>query len=559
MIHWNSRLEKRRIDGEDHLGVESSAQTYQGYLLTGVITTTSRVRYFSFYAWVLHRFLQSHSHDLSLDAFKHFIQRYELAFILGCYYHHQIKQENILTGLIGGGPNNSTARTIWTKYDGYVDLDSQYLGAILGGLGQPYGTVIKNMSVMDERKRGDIPTLTKTIGRTLAEAFDRTVQGTQFYDLVTSSDPPSATISKNVIVDFGEKVCLCPDSIEHGEDREPLREMLFRFDIAFDLNHLHIARRLSLGLLLDLAHKANGYSIMDTNTMRRALYLGIYDVGQVYTPEPALEDWYFRWRMVMVRQMYTNGLQCLFRAFTDWVNDYEREADATFEAWLDEVNRQPDVMNIIDATLDEYLQGLCQDVGLSDWHSDDFGEYCTLQTGYDELTLFDVFESPERKNFFNTERLISRGLRILCQVALRSSLYKQNPLWADLRAKAGMLRLPLDSFIERLRSDAESGVTVGEFLKWLFRDYIIGQHEIVALNKLRYQMDNTFRFTYSNGVFYTEDANYEQPLRYPSLRLYNALQMLIDVGLIACDDDGGTYTTEDGTSYLARTVEGVES
>lgn len=558
MIHWSSRLEKRRIDGEDHLGVESSAQTYQGYLLTGVITTTSRVRYFSFYAWVLHRFLQSHSHDLSLDSFKVFIQRYELTFILGCNYHHRIKQENILTGLIGGGTNNITAHNIWNESDLQVDLDSQYLGAALGGLGQPYGTVIKNMSVMDERKRGEIPTLTKTIGRTLAEAFDRTIQGTQFYDIVTSGDPAPARMSKDVIEDFGETVCLCPESIVHGEDREPLRDMLFRFDITFDLNHLYIARRLSLGLLLDLAHKGHGYSIMNYRTMRRALYLGVYDVGQDYMPEPALENWYFRWRMVMVRQMYTNGLQCLFRAFTDWVNDYEREIEATFEVWLDEVNRQPTMMGTVDVTLDEYLQGLCEDVGLNDWHSDEFWAYCTLQTGFDELTLFDVFESSERKDFFNTDQLVSRGLRILCQVALRSRLYRQNPLWADLRAKAGTLRLPLDSFINRLWADAESGITVSEFLKWLFRDYIIGQHEIVALNKLRYQTDNTFRFTYSNGVFYTEDANYEQPLRYPSLRLYNALQMLIDVGLISYGDDGGTFTTEDGISYLARVVEVVQ-
>lgn len=558
MIHWSSRLEKRRIDGEDHLGVESSAQTYQGYLLAGVITTTSRVRYFSFYAWVLHRFLQSHSHDLSLDAFKVFIQRYELTFILGCYYHHRIKQENILTGLIGGGTNNITAHNIWNESNRQVNLDSPYLGAALGGLEQPYGTVIKNMSVMCERKRGEIPTLTNTIGRTLAEAFDRTAQGTRFHKLVTSDAPSPARISKDVIEEFGETVCLCPESIEHGEDREPLREMLFRFDLGFDLKHLYVARRLSLGLLLDLAHKASGHDIMNGSTMRRALYLGVYDIGQDYTPEPALEDWYFRWRMVMVRQMYTNGLQCLFRAFTDWVNDRERETDATFEAWLDEVNRQPALMNIIDSTLDEYLHGLCHEVGLSDWQSDEFGDYCTLQSGHDELTLFDVFESSERKNFFNTGQLVSRGLRVICQVALRSSLYRQNPLWADLRAKAGTLRLPLDSFIDHLWADAESGITGSEFLKWLFRDYIIGQHEIVALNKLRYQADNTFRFTYSNGVFYTEDPNYEQPLRYPSLRLYNALQMLIDVGLVAYNDDGGTIITEDGMSYLARVVEAVQ-
>jgi hypothetical protein len=34
--------------------------------------------------------------------------------------------------------------------------------------------------------------------------------------------------------------------------------------------------------------------------------------------------------------------------------------------------------------------------------------------------------------------------------------------------------------------------------------------------------------------------------------------MLIDVGLISYGDDGGTFTTEDGISYLARVVKVVQ-
>jgi len=57
--HWTAELTDTFVTGEDQLGVEGAAQSYQQEPIPGIITTTDRARYYSFYAWVLHRFISA--------------------------------------------------------------------------------------------------------------------------------------------------------------------------------------------------------------------------------------------------------------------------------------------------------------------------------------------------------------------------------------------------------------------------------------------------------------------------------------------------------------------
>ena len=94
--------------GEDHLGVEGAAQGYQQYLVPGIITTTDHARYYSFYCWVLYRFISDpHSSRRLNDFGGAYYKRHEVAFILGCYSHH--KASGGLGGLVGAGNNSAKA------------------------------------------------------------------------------------------------------------------------------------------------------------------------------------------------------------------------------------------------------------------------------------------------------------------------------------------------------------------------------------------------------------------------------------------------------------------
>lgn len=54
---WTTRITNTEVGGEDHLGLEGAAQSYQQLLVPGIITTTDHARYYSFYSWILHRFI----------------------------------------------------------------------------------------------------------------------------------------------------------------------------------------------------------------------------------------------------------------------------------------------------------------------------------------------------------------------------------------------------------------------------------------------------------------------------------------------------------------------
>jgi hypothetical protein len=112
----------------------------------------------------------------------------------------------------------------------------------------------------------------------------------------------------------------------------------------------------------------------------------------------------------------------------------------------------------------------------------------------------------------------------------------------------------LDDFTYHLQSPDWS---VRDWLRWLYRDYLISQHEIIALQKLRYNQYNTFKFYYRHGCFTWahNPTDYQEPLRYPGIRLYNGLTMLIDLGLIEEDEGSVCRLTDDGHIYLARVAE----
>ena len=52
---WTARFTNEDVIGEDHLGVEGMAQSYQQYLVPGIISTTDHARYYSFYCWSFYR------------------------------------------------------------------------------------------------------------------------------------------------------------------------------------------------------------------------------------------------------------------------------------------------------------------------------------------------------------------------------------------------------------------------------------------------------------------------------------------------------------------------
>lgn len=549
---WTDEITKTVVTGEDHLGVDSAATTYQQWLIPGVITTTDHARYYSFYAWVLHRFIFAPDSSRLLKDFRGvFYKRHEAALIAASYSHH--KDKGVLGGLVGSGTNNSKARTMWEN-GAAVSLDFNYFQNDLGGFGQYYRTVMQEMGIVGEQEGPKwIYSLTDR-GKQLAEAYEQSIEGTAYLNALKKHGTLEK-VSRAHATEYGELGCICPESLSKGADRELLRDAFFRFDQADDDNP-HVRRRLALGVVLDIVRGGNGK--FDRGLLWSALYLGQYAKGQNYVPAAQLASWAGRWRMVVVRQLYSFGLQSLWAAFL--LHLREQEGGLSFEAYLEWTGQQ-----LGDATtrhpLADYLSGLCGVFGLSGGWQDScrkFDTACRIETGQDELSLFDLVIANRQE----AAELLRLGVRILTQQFLRClpRHLEEDPLWSDL---AGRERLPISGFFETLHTGANAaGWTVGDWLRGVYKDYILGQHEFIALEKLRFQRYDTFKFYYRDGLFYwpfREKDAYTEPIRLTGLRLFNVITILTDLGLLVQAEDGTLSLSSDGQDYHARVLRSVSA
>lgn len=545
---WTERLTDTETAGEDHLGVEAVAQGYQQFLVPGIISTTDHARYYSFYCWILFRYINQPDSPRTSAAFgKHYFKRHELAFISACYSHHLTRRR--LGGLVGGGVNNYKARQIWDSGDP-IPLDNHlaYFSHSQGGFGQYYRPVMETMGLIAEPESPRWIYRLTPRGKELALAFAESIADTT-YSQQLASEGQVAQLTHVMATEYGHHGCLCAEAMAHSADRTPLLNAFFRFDQT-DTSSLHVRRRLTLALLLDLVHQSGTLPLR--HVLRRTLYLGRYQTEQPYRPHPALDNWYHRWRMVQVRQCYTAALQALWAVFYNRLRDERHLTFAEFMDWT--TDGLP--VAVKHQRLTDYLTDRCAAVGLPEpWQEGValFHEACQNETGLDEITLFGQLLG----NSTDPGQVVALAVQILSQLFLRhyEQWQSRDAIWQEVAAQE---RLPLNNFMTDLAEKTHEGCTVTEWLTGLYRHYCIGQHEMVAMNKLSQNQYNTFKFYYENGSF-TWAANppsYQVPLRYAGLRLSNALTILTDLGLVLEDAEGLCRLSGEGEEYLARATEG---
>ena len=546
MPQWTARFTNDDVAGEDHLGVEGMAQSYQQYLVPGIISTTDHARYYSFYCWVLYRYINLPDSPRTLAGYRgKFFKRHELAFLTGCYSHH--KDIGFLGGLVGSGNANYKARRIWESSDS-ITLDNHldYFGNTQGGFGQYYRPVMQTMGLVKDPKSPRWVYRLTHRGEALAQAFAETISGTKYSEQLDIHGEVTS-ITHEVATEYGQRACLCAEIMAQSADREPLLDAFFRFDQE-GLGNSHTRRRLTLAFILDLVKQTKDVALR--LTLRRALYLGWFNQETSYQPQTSLNDWYKRWRMTQVRHMYTATLQTLWAVFLDYLREVE---EINFEVFLEYVcGFLPG--DVASMPLSDYLNELGTAVGLDgDWKAatSQFHTACQVETGLDEMSLFEAIEVAGRK----TAMLVSYALQILCQLFLR-----HYPLWQDndliWQEVAQGERLPIEQFMQDLARYADEGHCVSDWLAWLYRTYCLSQHEIIALQKLRYNKYNTFKFYYQDDFFAWADnpVNYQVPLRFPGLRLFNGLTILADLGLVKEDEVGLCTLTAEGEMFLARAI-----
>jgi hypothetical protein len=544
---WTAKIAKGKdVVGEDMLGLEGAAQGYQQNLIPGIISTTNRARYYSFYAWALHRFIESGSR-LMKDFRGPFFRRHEVALILGSYSHHLEGQ--IQRNLVGAGNNANKVRTWWDENDP-ISLDVDYFKNKLGGFGQYYYTSMRELEiVLDSEQPKWVYRLSQRFGEALTRAYEKSIAGTRYYKKLTDSGELEF-LSHRDALDYGKSGCICGEALSTGHDLPILRDAFFRFDQVGTQNK-HASRRRSLGVILDMINASQGKFTGDM--IHPTLYLGEFAPKMKYIPSTELTDWHLRWRMVAIRHQYTFALQLLWAAFILRLRDQETGISLEeFLVWA----RNSIGADIYDLSLGKFLSSACQKVGAgSNWETSHqkFGDACLQSSGQDEFSLYKEAKSnPE-----DPDLLLDIGINSLAQFYLRFLQNHQNQeaWWSEMAKRE---RLPINSFYTFVGKCLDENSTIGQWLEQLYLEFILGQHEFIALRKLRVQRYDTFKFYLRDGRFhwpFRRKDHWREPIRLAGNRLQNALSILQDLNLIHENDGGQLSLSKDGKRFLSKTLE----
>jgi predicted transcriptional regulator len=546
---WTEEISRITVAGEDHLGVEGPAQAFQQEFLPGIITVTDHARYYSYYAWILYRFIRlPDSTRASKDFQGSFFKRHEVALLLSAFLHHG--EGRWFGGVIGVGNSYYKARKYWGN-SLETSLDHDYFKNPEGGFGQYYRNAMLRMGIIEEPENEKWVYRLTDRGLALAEAYEKSIEDTGYYRELTAKKELTQ-INRITALEYAEKGCICPAAISNGADRNQLLDAFFRFEQSPEFVNPHYRRRNALGVALDLVKQHNNRFRVEM--IKPALYIGEYEIDITYKPTPALAEWVDRWRMVEVRHYLTFGLQCLWASFLlDLKNEFSLSTMELSEGIKDRLDSYGWNMPFRDLALTLYAEA-----GISANYEDlvkGMPAGFLLSSGLDEYTL----ASQAMKHSSDADFLFKSGVRILIQFFVRnfSTYIQQGEIWNSM---ANRDRLPLNEFFSQVSKNyLREDWSAHDFLDWIYSEYIIAQHEMIGLEKLRYQGYDTFKFYTEDNVYRLPSGKkeYQEPIGLSSNRLSNCISMLIDLGLILESDDKTLSLSVEGEEYHRRVLKGL--
>lgn len=490
---WTERMYPGKT-GRDHLGLGSvSSDQILPRLSPAINVLTTHPRYYSFYAFLLYEFWQR---DLprTQAAFKKFFRPREFIFSLGANLpaHAQTCREHGNMAKIVGA---QTTRGLALEERGAYHTQVNYIKSSLGGYGLYYRTVMAELGIVYLAVPGGPLSwdVTTELGELIALAFQDAVSGTEYYQKYF--DQNDIVIPRLVIEAYLERACLCQLQRDDAPDRELLRDLFLNGGD----RELAESRRNTFRMFLDIA-KQNPDVAFDQDSFRQVLCFGRASNSASYQPQADLVGTYKSWRLYQVREYYSLALSALWNSLCHWgwrnhgdiqpisVADFWEHLSTAIDIAALAEHLHVDALHLAATSAFFDLElWLCQLVGAD---PTGFDTACTLDAPIHEHRLYGIIESERHQP---TSLTLTAAFLILaiCYLRFGQPNCWEAPEWRFARMGTDG-RLSLHEYIQDLRRKLRGGAdSILEIAQWLFRDYVILQHQVVAARKLP---DNTFRF-----------------------------------------------------------------
>jgi hypothetical protein len=384
-----------------------------------------------------------------------------------------------MLGVVGSRKSSQYVSSKPARYD----PDFEYIDADLGGYGLYYSTTMTTMGLVVPALGGTVPVDAPTpIGRAVADAFRMVIGDTTYY--TTYFDHPDKKVPTDVLVEYIRRACLCQLHDKGASDQHLLQDVFLHGGNTSEAEN----RKQSLRLILDIADQANGTAI-DQEVFRQLIYYWPQTQPVKYRPRADLLVTARRWRLYQAREYYSYALNRLWEHLCAWGIDRTSggiRSVPVMELW----EHLSSALEFEQSDLDA-ASSLAQ---LVKWVTKASGATGTLDDTWLNTKGIDEHQLYGRAVKTEGDYIVAQMVAMLALLYARlgspelAARYEQE--WGIVR-EGGVLRLSMNRFFHLFRRDLMAGQTIGEFTRTLVSDYVIRQHERVALAKLP---DDTFRF-----------------------------------------------------------------
>lgn len=530
----------------DDLGIETLSETILADLLPGINNQTHRARYYSFWAWALHGFIN----DLDVqphtqDKFWEWLRGREGTLILAYLAH----------GCGGRFTGATMGANVWEGGEKELfAINWKALPSTDGGSYQQYyrGALEEmNIIVRDDKSIHD--DLSREIGLGLAEAYGDAIASTSF----VRKHLKSTHISKSDIINFSEHGCICKVG-ENERERQLLINAFFRFDVQ---DAFAIKRLASLSFFLDVIAQSKGLPL-GQNDFRTVLYFWNYGGKHNYVPQANFIQPAQRWRIFQLRQIFVYAVEGLWSLFLHRIQDSLLSEGQYLEWLVSELDTQElgaswgielPKKDLAELSLREFYEIIYNALPENSWT--DGG--VSLRLRLNEQGLVNAIRSDRTR--LNPQLMAGSALLIFALIYWRSQLWNDSSGWFYLSEKFSLGRLSLENHIRQVDYAFKANWSVADWLLWLHKNHLWLQHRRVALDKLLSRKQDVYKFEIM--VDENDEPGVDQNPRFRSLgtdtpkmntpRFPSALNILTDL-LVIEPEGGGFRLTVDGELLLQQ-------
>ena len=529
--------------GRDPLGLSRVAFFLTDYLLTGIITTTDRARYYSFYSWTLWHIEQEEKSEKYED-FVNSFRRREAAMAMAT-----MAAEPLLSPVGVKVVRDHLERG---KQTNQYDCNFKVLPSNpMGGYGQYYGSSIYHLklSYNNENYIGKIV----GDGEDLARAFHETIKNTEY---IRNRKYLEDFISETDLAELQESFTL--DAIGNDfalEEREKLTEIFFALNENFSDEKSQFRRQTLTILLHLLAEYEKHDALVETRDARKIdeylLFAIYYDV--LWTNSDGIETFdklqdhnycYALWQQFCLHQFTGQALEYLLYSVLEAVgadvtgksltNTIEKITQASFFDCLEEIT------GINCETPQMFLSGL----GIKAIPDETFSKKQQKDVSpihpHSEAQIFELEEKT-------AEAAAAKAVLLL------GSLYgKWHGMFQDnimlLVAQHAGSEVWAQSVLPTMDNWLNPETTWKDALSGLIEEFILNQHDRIMYEKRR--LDSSWLHRAGGKII--KDQDYRPNWR--ASRFFNAARIMADLQLIEIDEEKKISVTKEGEKLLSRLV-----